>query len=108
MLILGLGDTGLSLARWVEREGGKPRVADSRPHPPRKRDFTGELRTWSNTVVNLDALCNAITKGTGGCAGRSVHVAFTTVTDCLVGDDGWFIDDVQVSATLCPPSPSGE
>jgi hypothetical protein len=62
--------------------------------------FTGELRTWSNTVVNLDPVCNAITGGSGGCAGRSVHVAFTTITDCLVGDDGWFIDDVQVTACV--------
>ena len=43
VLILGLGDTGLSVARWVEREGGKVRVADSRREPPRKKDFAGEL-----------------------------------------------------------------
>lgn len=60
--------------------------------------FTGELRTWSNTVVNLDAVCNAITGGTGGCAGRSVRVGFTTVTDCSIADDGWFVDDVQITA----------
>jgi UDP-N-acetylmuramoylalanine--D-glutamate ligase len=54
VLILGLGDTGLSLARWVEREGGKPRVADSRRDPPRRRDFSGDLRTGEFTPALLD------------------------------------------------------
>jgi UDP-N-acetylmuramoylalanine--D-glutamate ligase len=35
VLVLGLGDTGLSVAKWVAREGGKARVADSRAAPPR-------------------------------------------------------------------------
>jgi UDP-N-acetylmuramoylalanine--D-glutamate ligase len=54
VLVLGLGDTGLSLARWVEREGGKARVADSRPNPPRRNDFAGELRTGPFTPALLD------------------------------------------------------
>jgi len=44
VLVLGLGDSGLSAARWVEREGGKARVADTRPAPPRKDSFHGDLR----------------------------------------------------------------
>jgi len=43
VLVLGLGDTGLSVARWVEQSGGTPRVADTRHSPPRKNDFKGEL-----------------------------------------------------------------
>ena len=35
VLVLGLGDTGLSVANWVAREGGRPRVADTRAVPPR-------------------------------------------------------------------------
>jgi UDP-N-acetylmuramoylalanine--D-glutamate ligase len=54
VLILGLGDTGLSAARWVEREGGKARVADSRSNPPRRRDFAGELHTGAFTPALLD------------------------------------------------------
>jgi UDP-N-acetylmuramoylalanine--D-glutamate ligase len=45
VLVLGLGDTGLSVARWVERQGGRARVADTRAAPPRAADFRGELRT---------------------------------------------------------------
>jgi UDP-N-acetylmuramoylalanine--D-glutamate ligase len=56
VLILGLGDTGLSVARWVEREGGKVRVADSRREPPRKKDFAGELHAGAFSPALLDGV----------------------------------------------------
>ena len=34
VLVLGLGETGLSLARWLSAQGARVRVADSRPSPP--------------------------------------------------------------------------
>jgi UDP-N-acetylmuramoylalanine--D-glutamate ligase len=34
VLVLGLGETGLSLARWIARAGGGVRVADTRAAPP--------------------------------------------------------------------------
>ncbi len=34
VLVLGLGDTGLSAARWLKRQGARVRVADSRDAPP--------------------------------------------------------------------------
>ena len=43
VLILGLGDTGLSVARWVERQGGTTRVADTRALPPRQAAYTGDF-----------------------------------------------------------------
>ena len=43
VLVLGLGDTGLSVARWVEARGGSVRAADTRSSPPGKKDFSGEL-----------------------------------------------------------------
>ena len=43
-LVLGLGDTGLSLTRWLCRHGAKVRVADTRHDPPHAtklmRDFS--------------------------------------------------------------------
>ena len=39
VLVLGLGDTGLSVARWVAAEGGAVRVADTRAAPPRAADL---------------------------------------------------------------------
>src|SRR5262245_28010283 len=34
-LVLGLGDTGLSMAKWLSRAGADVRVADTRASPPR-------------------------------------------------------------------------
>ena len=34
VLVLGLGETGLSMARWIARAGGVVRAADTRPAPP--------------------------------------------------------------------------
>jgi UDP-N-acetylmuramoylalanine--D-glutamate ligase len=45
VLVLGLGDTGLSVARWVGHHGGTTRIADTRAEPPRKKDYAGELHT---------------------------------------------------------------
>jgi len=38
-LILGLGESGLAMARWVARSGGAVRVWDSRPVPPRAAEL---------------------------------------------------------------------
>ena len=34
VLVLGLGETGLSLARWLSEQGANVRIADSRNEPP--------------------------------------------------------------------------
>ena len=60
VLVLGLGDSGLSAARWVEREGGKARVADTRSSPPQKNNFGGELHTGPfhpRLLDNVDLIC---------------------------------------------------
>jgi len=56
VLVLGLGDTGLSAARWVERQGGRARVADTRAAPPRAADFAGELRTGPFAAALLEGV----------------------------------------------------
>jgi hypothetical protein len=63
--------------------------------------FTGTASTFGTTTVNLDAVCNTITGGTAGCAGQNVRVGFTSISDCSVTGDGWFLDNVTVSA--CTP-----
>jgi UDP-N-acetylmuramoylalanine--D-glutamate ligase len=60
VLVLGLGDTGLSAASWVAHEGGQVRVADTRSAPPRARDFSGDLHTgpFKQALLNdVDLLC---------------------------------------------------
>ena len=56
VLVLGLGDTGLSVARWVERRGGMPRVADTRAAPPRGKDYAGEVHTGAFSLQLLEAV----------------------------------------------------
>ena len=63
--------------------------------------FTGAANSFANTTVDLDAVCNLAAGGTGGCAGRTLHIAFTSISDCTITDDGWFLDNVTV--TTCTP-----
>jgi UDP-N-acetylmuramoylalanine--D-glutamate ligase len=60
VLVLGLGDTGLSVAEWVKHAGGQARVADTRAAPPRKKDFSGELHAGkfkTGLLKDIDLLC---------------------------------------------------
>ncbi|MHB9119391.1 MAG: UDP-N-acetylmuramoyl-L-alanine--D-glutamate ligase [Burkholderiales bacterium] len=43
VLVLGLGDTGLSAVRWLERRGARVRVADSREAPPQLMRLRQEM-----------------------------------------------------------------
>jgi len=69
--------------------------------------FTGSSPGFTQTVVDLDAACNEATGGTGGCGGQAVRLGFTTITDCGLSDDGWFLDDVAVTTCVATPSNPG-
>ncbi len=43
VVVLGLGDTGLSMARWLVRGGAQVRVADTRSAPPHAQILVREL-----------------------------------------------------------------
>jgi UDP-N-acetylmuramoylalanine--D-glutamate ligase len=43
VLVIGLGETGLSLARWLSEQGASVRVADSRMEPPGVASLRSEL-----------------------------------------------------------------
>jgi len=55
-LVLGLGDTGLSAVRWLERRGATVRAADTRAEPPRGREYRGELRTGPFSAALLEGV----------------------------------------------------
>jgi UDP-N-acetylmuramoylalanine--D-glutamate ligase len=60
VLVLGLGDTGLSVARWVAQEGGTIRAADTRASPPRQKDFPGEFHAGKFRLAllkDVDLVC---------------------------------------------------
>jgi UDP-N-acetylmuramoylalanine--D-glutamate ligase len=43
VIVLGLGDTGLSMTRWLSRQGAIVSVADTRAEPPHARVLASEL-----------------------------------------------------------------
>ena len=60
VLVLGLGDTGLSVAKWASDQGGLVRVADTRTAAPRKKEFSGELHAGKFKLALLkgvDLVC---------------------------------------------------
>jgi len=54
VLVLGLGDTGLSVARWSEHYGARVRVADTRRAPPRQ--FAGDVHLGAFTPALLEGV----------------------------------------------------
>jgi UDP-N-acetylmuramoylalanine--D-glutamate ligase len=63
-LVLGLGETGLSMAKWLARCGARPRVADSRAMPPNADALAREVPeatlhagAWSQALFdNIDVV----------------------------------------------------
>jgi UDP-N-acetylmuramoylalanine--D-glutamate ligase len=52
-LVLGLGDTGLSMAKWLSRRGAAVRVADTRSQPP-------QLAALRSTLPAVPAACGPL------------------------------------------------
>ena len=61
VLVLGLGDTGLSMARWLARERARVSVADTRASPPRLAQLRDEL---PEVAVSCGAFDGADFEGT--------------------------------------------
>jgi UDP-N-acetylmuramoylalanine--D-glutamate ligase len=56
LLVLGLGDTGVSVARWAERQGALVRAADTRTAPPGRAQYQGELHVGPFTARLLEGV----------------------------------------------------
>lgn len=57
ILVVGLGESGLAMARWLHREGAKIRLADSRATPP-------NLATVQVAIPDAEIVCGAFTPAT--------------------------------------------
>jgi len=57
VLVLGLGDTGLSMVRWLARHGARVRAADSRTHPPHAARIREEWPQVEIMAGAFDAAC---------------------------------------------------
>jgi UDP-N-acetylmuramoylalanine--D-glutamate ligase len=55
VLVLGLGDTGLSMTRWLDRGGARVSVADTRVRPPHAATLAAELPHVPLTTGAVDA-----------------------------------------------------
>ena len=56
VLVLGLGDTGLSMVRWLTRHGARVRAADSRDNPPHAARIRAE---WPQVEIVTGAFNDA-------------------------------------------------
>jgi UDP-N-acetylmuramoylalanine--D-glutamate ligase len=55
VLVLGLGDTGLSMTRWLSREGARVRVLDTRARAPHAETIAAELPAVPVTTGSFDS-----------------------------------------------------
>ena len=57
ILVLGLGDTGLSMVRWLLRQGATVRAADSREQPPHAARIRAEWPQVEVVTGDIPAAC---------------------------------------------------
>ena len=62
VLILGLGASGLAMARWCARQGAQVTVADTRAAPPQLPQLRASVPGATFVASTLDA---ALVEGTG-------------------------------------------
>jgi len=60
VLVLGLGETGISLVRWLSAQGAKVQVADSRTLPPGLAELT---ENYPQVAIHRGAFRNELLAG---------------------------------------------
>ncbi len=84
VLVIGLGESGLAMAKWLHRQGALVRVADSRDNPPNREALAG-LAPQAEVIagpfsaatfagIDLVALSPGVPKATPEIAGLDVPV----------------------------------
>jgi PKD domain/Immune inhibitor A-like, MAM domain/IPT/TIG domain len=89
------GGTWTDLGAYITSNGYNGTIDTSYSNPLGGREgWTGDLTSWTQVSVDLNSF-----------AGQSVMVRWRLGCDTSVGDVGWYIDDVEITAPL-PPNPS--
>lgn len=84
VLVVGLGESGLAMAKWLHRQGARVRVADSRANPPNLADLeaaapgvevvAGPFADATFAAIDLVALSPGVPKATPQVANTTVPV----------------------------------
>lgn len=95
-LVIGLGESGLAMAKWLHRQGARVRVADSRENPPNQAALAtsapgaelvaGPFRTASFAGIDCIALSPGVPRSTPEIAAANLPVISEVdlFTDALV------------------------
>ena len=89
------GGTWTDLGAFITSNGYNGTISTSFSNPLAGRQaWTGDLTNWTQVTVNLSSF-----------AGEEALIRWRLGCDSSVGDTGWYIDDVQITAPL-PPNPA--
>ncbi len=81
ILVLGLGDTGFSVVRWLREQGALVRAADTRPNPPQGERM---LRIYPDVECHFGPLARSVFEG----------------VDLVVASPGVPLSEPEVAAAL--------
>ncbi len=87
------GATWSDMGAHIIENGYTGALGGDNPNAGRQA-WVADLDVWTEVIVDLSAF-----------AGQSVQMRWRLSCDGSVGDDGWTIDDVQITAPL-PPNPA--
>jgi serine protease AprX len=91
------GETWQDLGPHVTANGYNGIIKSSYDNPLAGRSaWVGDLSTWTQVQVDLSSF-----------AGKSILIRWRIGCDVGIGDEGWYIDDVQITAPLPASDPPG-
>jgi len=89
------GSTWSDLGTYITANGYNGTISSSYSNPLGGRQgWVGDLTAWTEVTVDLNSF-----------AGQSVNIRWRLGCDSSVNDEGWYIDDVQITSPL-PPNPA--
>ncbi len=89
------GDNWSDLGPYITSGGYNGTISTGWGNPLGGRQaWVGDLTQWTQVTVDLGAF-----------AGQNAHIRWRIGCDFLTSDEGWYIDDVEITAPL-PPNPA--